>query len=93
MGRRPAVLRPRGCAEKKVRSVAVLAGLRGAAALVKPRIVDMTEAIGRMCWVHLGLAGFMGVVSCVVTNLGVPGEAHEETRRGGYTDFAVRFVW
>lgn len=46
MGRRPAVLRPRGCAEKKVRIVAVFAGVRGTAALVKPRIVDMTEAIG-----------------------------------------------
>lgn len=42
-GRRPTVLRPKGCAEKKVRIVAVFAG---AVALVKPRMVDMTDAIG-----------------------------------------------
>lgn len=46
MGRRPAVRRPKGWAEKKVRIVAVFDGLRGAAALVRPRIVEMTEAIG-----------------------------------------------
>lgn len=45
-GRRPAaVLRPRGWAEKKVRSVAVFAGLRGAFARVRLRMVEMTDAI------------------------------------------------
>lgn len=45
IGLRPAVRRPRGCAEKKVRRGAVVAGEE---ALVRLRMVVMMEAIGRI---------------------------------------------
>jgi hypothetical protein len=45
IGLRPTVRRPRGCAEKKVRRGAVVAGEE---ALVRLRMVVMMEAIGRI---------------------------------------------